>query len=392
MILRGARVVDGDGGVFDGPVQFNDGRITATSDVSTARADEEVVDLDEYTLVPGIVDSHVHFSLSGEASIEDVTDKTDAELLFTEIANARRTLESGVTGVRSMGARGLDIALARAIEGGDVPGPRTIANCASITITGGHGHHLGQEVDGPEECRRAVREQRKQGAQFIKFMATGGVTTPGTDPGTLAFTREEIHALVDEAHRRGVHVATHAHGAEGIRVAAEAGVDTVEHGTFLDDAAIEAMLDEDVTLVPTLTAPHRILHNGDRATAETLAQSNEVYEIHRESFRRAVEAGVRIAGGTDAGTPFNHHGSNLVEIQFMARNGMAPVEAITAMTGTAAETIGLDDTGKIAPGYHADLLVVEDDPTADIAALDDIETVLKGGEVVAGTPLSELGP
>ena len=390
MILRGARVVDGDGGVFDGPVQFDEGRITATSDVSTTRADEEVVDLDGYTLVPGIVDAHVHFSLSGEASIEDVTDKSDAELLFTEIANARRTLESGVTGVRSMGARGLDIDLARAIERGDVPGPRTVANCASITITGGHGHHLGQEVDGADECRRAVREQRKQGAQFIKFMATGGVTTPGTDPGTLAFTHEEIHALVDEAHRHGVHVATHAHGAEGIRAAAEAGVDTVEHGTFLDDAAIEAMLDEDVTLVPTLTAPHRILHNGDRATAETLAQSNEVYEIHRESFRRAVEAGVRIAGGTDAGTPFNHHGSNRVEIQFMARNGMAPVEAITAMTGTAAETIGLDDTGKIAPSYHADLLVVDGDPSTDVAALDEIETVIKGGEVVAGTLPIEL--
>ncbi len=391
MILRGARVVDGEGGVFDGPVQFDDGRITAINDVSPIRADEEVADLDGYTLVPGIVDSHVHFSLSGEASIEDVTDKSDAELLFTEITNARRTLESGVTGVRSMGARGLDIDLARAIERGDVPGPRTVANCASITITGGHGHHLGQEVDGPGECRRAVREQRKQGAQFIKFMATGGVTTPGTDPGTLAFTREEIHALVDEAHRRGVHVATHAHGAEGIRVAAEAGVDTVEHGTFLDDDAIKAMLANDVTLVPTLTAPHRILHNGDRATAETLAQSNEVYDRHRESFRRAVEAGVRVAGGTDAGTPFNHHGSNRVEIQFMARNGMSPLEAITAMTGTAAETIGLEDAGTVAPGSHADLLVVDGNPTADVAALDEIETVIKGGEVVAGTPLSELG-
>ena len=391
MILRGAGVVDGRGDVFDGPVQFDDGRIASIGDSSPSRADEEVVHLDGYTVLPGIVDAHVHFSLSGEASIEDVTTTSDAELLFTEIANARRTLEHGVTGVRSMGARGLDVALARAIERGDVPGPRTVANCASITITGGHGHHLGREVDGPEECRRAVREQRKHGAQFIKFMATGGVTTPGTDPETLAFTPEEIHAIVDEAHRRGIHVATHAHGAEGIRVAAEAGVDTVEHGTFLDDGAIEAMLDEDVTLVPTLAAPHRILHNGERATAETLAQSNEVYDRHRESFRRAVEAGVRVAGGTDAGTPFNHHGSNLVEIQFMARHGMSPVEAITAMTGTAAEAIGLDDAGVIAPGYHADLVVVDGDPTADIAALDDIETVVKGGEVVAGTPLPDLG-
>ncbi len=392
MILRGARVVDGGGDVFDGPVQFDreSGRTTAVAEVSKARADEQTVDLGGYTLLPGIVDAHVHFSLSGEASVEDVVTKSDSELLFTEIANARRTLESGVTGVRAMGARGLDIELARAIERGDVVGPRTVANCGSITITGGHGHHLGWEVDGPEACRRAVREQRKQGAEFIKFMATGGVTTPGTDPRSLAFTREEIHALIDEAHRRDVHVATHAHGAEGIQAAAEAGVDTVEHGTFLDDESIQAMLDNDVTLVPTLTAPHRILHNGDRATAETHAQSNEVYETHRESFRRAVEAGVRVAGGTDAGTPFNHHGTNLVEIQFMARHGMTPVEAITAMTGTAAETVGLDDAGRIAPGYHADLLVIDGDPTADVAALDDIETVLKGGEVVAGTPLGRL--
>ncbi|UPW00857.1 amidohydrolase family protein [Halorussus gelatinilyticus] len=392
MILRDARVVDGTGDVRDdAALRFDpeSGRVEAVGDADP-RENEPTYDLGGRTIVPGIVDAHVHFSLSGEASVADVVSMSDAELMLTEAVNARETLEAGVTGVRAMGARDLDVVLAERIDRGDMPGPRMVANCRSITITGGHGHHLGREVDGPTECRRAVREQVKRGAEFIKFMATGGVTTPGTDPNVPAFTQEEMDALVDEAHRRGVHVAAHAHGAAGAQAAIRAGVDTIEHGTFLDEATIDLFVAEDVVLVPTLSAPYRIVRNADHATDESLQKTNDVYERHIESFSAAVEAGVEIVGGTDAGTPFNYHGANATEISFMAEYGMDPHDALVAMTGRAAEVVGLDDAGTLEADSFADFLVLDDDPFEDLSTLREPETVVKGGDVVAGTPFDRL--
>ncbi|MFC6903994.1 amidohydrolase family protein [Halalkalicoccus tibetensis] len=386
MILRDARLFDGrEELTTDGAIRFDpeSGLIEAVGDAEP-QGDERTVSLSDHTLLPGLVDAHIHFSLSGQATVEDVVGQSDAELTLTEVKNARTTLESGVTSVRAMGARDLDVVVKRAIDRGDIPGPRTLTNCRSITITGGHGHHLGREVDGPTECRTAVREQVKRGAGFIKFMATGGVTTPGTDPETLAFTHEELEALIDEAHRRGVHAATHAHGAEGIKAAAAAGVDTVEHGTFIDEEAIDLLLTNDVTLVPTLSAPYRIARNTEQATEESSRKTGSVYERHIESFRQAYEAGVNIAGGTDAGTPFNYHGTNSTEISFMVEHGMSPAEAIEAMTASAAEVVGLD-VGVLEPGNYADLLVVEGDPLEDVSLLHEPTAVLKGGEVVAGS-------
>lgn len=386
MILRDARLFDGREVIAtDGAIRVDpeSGLIEAVGDAEP-QGDEPVISLSEHTVLPGLVDAHVHFSLSGQATVEDVVGMSDAELALVEAKNARTTLEAGVTSVRAMGARDLDVTLKRAIDRGDLPGPRTVANCRSITITGGHGHHLGREVDGPTECRKAVREQVKKGAGFIKFMATGGVTTPGTDPETLAFTHEELEAIIDEAHRRGVHVATHAHGAAGIKAAAAAGVDTVEHGTFMDAEAIDLLLTNDVTLVPTLSAPYRIARNTEQATEESTQKTGDVYERHIESFKRAYEAGVEIAGGTDAGTPFNYHGTNSTEISFMVEHGMRGKEAIEAMTVSAAEVVGLD-VGVLEPGRFADLLVVEGNPVDEVSLLREPTAVLKGGEVVSGS-------
>ena len=388
MILRDVRLLDGAGEVHeDAALQFDpeSGRVEAVGDADPG-GEEPVYDLSDKTVMPGLVDAHVHFSLSGEASVADVVEMSEGELMLVEARNARRTLEAGITGVRAMGAKDLDVILAERIARGDVPGPRTVANSRSITITGGHGHHLGREVDGPTECRRAVREQIKRGARFIKFMATGGVTTPGTDPDKPAFTPEEMDALVDEAHRRGVHVAAHAHGAEGVKEAVRAGVDTVEHGTFLDDAAIDMLIAENVALVPTLSAPYRIVRNADHATDDSLRKSSDVYERHIESFERAVGAGVEIVGGTDAGTPFNYHGANATEVSFMVEHAMESMDAVVAMTGRAAEVIGLEDAGVLRRGAHADFLVLDSNPLEDVAAIGDPETVVKGGEVVAGRP------
>ncbi|RDZ64302.1 amidohydrolase family protein [Haloferax sp. Atlit-12N] len=385
MLLRGARVIRGDRVVEETDVRTDaeTGRIEAVGDLDP-RGDERVADLAGKTVTPGLVDAHIHFSLSGERSVEDVVGMSDAELTLVEARNARKTLEAGVTGARVMGARDIDVALKRAIDAGDVPGPRTVANCRSITITGGHGHHMGREIDGPTEARKAVREQVKLGADFIKFMTTGGVTTPGSDPSAVAFTEEELHALVDEAHRRGVHTATHAHGGEGVKAAIRAGVDTVEHGTFLDDEAIDLFLERDATLVPTLSAPYHIVRNTEAATKEDVTKTEFVYDRHIESFKLAAEAGVRIAGGTDAGTPFNVHGGNASEVQFMAQHAMEPLDAIRAMTETAADAVGLDDCGVVEPGAYADLLVFDDDPLSDLTVLNDPTAVLKGGRVVAG--------
>ncbi|WP_435144299.1 amidohydrolase family protein [Halobaculum sp. P14] len=383
MLLCDLTLVDGDG-VRTGDLRVSDGRIAAVGDL-TADGDESVVSLPEVAAVPGLVDAHVHFSLSGERTVDDVVGMSDAELALVEARNARRTLEAGVTGVRAMGARDVDVRLRDRIDAGDVPGPRMAANCRSITATGGHGHHLGREITGPVDARKAVREQSKQGADFIKFMVTGGVTTPGTDPDAVALTDDELDALVDEAHRRGMHAATHAHGAAGVKAAVRAGVDTVEHGTFLDDEAVDLLLETETTLVPTLSAPYHIVRNMDAATADVQRKTEHVYERHIESFGRAVEAGVRVAGGTDAGTPFNMHGANAAEAEFMAEYGMSPLDAIVAMTETAADVVGLDDQGTLEPGTYADVVLCRADPTDDLATLNDPAVVLKGGDVVGGS-------
>jgi imidazolonepropionase-like amidohydrolase len=382
MLLRDARLLSGADD-HERDLRIDGGRIDAVGDLDP-RADERVVELAGKTLLPGLVDAHVHFSLSGETSVEPIVDMSDAELALVEARNARKTLTAGITGVRTMGARGVDLDLQRAVERGDVTGPRMVANDRSITITGGHGHHLGREIDGPIDARKAVREQVKRGAQFIKFMTTGGVTTPGTDPDTVALTDDELDALVDETHRHGLHAATHVHGAEGAKAAALAGVDTIEHGTFLDDEAIELLVSEDVTLVPTLSAPYYIVRNVEWATPDSARKTEHIYERHLESFARAVDAGVRIAGGTDAGTPFNYHGSNAAEVAFMIEHGLSPRGAIAAMTETAAETVGLDGCGTLDPGTHADLLVVSGDPLTDATVLNAPEAVLLGGELVSG--------
>jgi imidazolonepropionase-like amidohydrolase len=382
MLLRGARLLS-TAHDHEGDLRIDDGEIAAVGDLDP-RSDERCVELERRTLLPGLVDAHVHFSLSGETTVEPVVNMSDAELALAEARNARRTLEAGVTGVRTMGARDVDIDLREAVERGDVPGPRTVANGRSITITGGHGHHLGREIDGPVDARKAVREQVKRGADFVKFMTTGGVTTPGTDPDTVALTDDELDALVDETHRHGLHAATHVHGAEGAKAAALAGVDTIEHGTFLDSEAVELLVAEDVTLVPTLSAPYYIVRNVEWATPDTARKTDHIYEAHLESFAQAVAAGVTVAGGTDAGTPFNFHGSNAAEVGFMIEHGLAPRAAIAAMTETAAETVGLEGCGTLEPGTHADLLVVEGDPLEDATVLNDPEAVLKGGDLVAG--------
>jgi imidazolonepropionase-like amidohydrolase len=257
-------------------------------------------------------------------------------------------------------------------------------------MTGGHGHWVGREADGPDDVRKAVREQLRAGADCIKLIATGGVMTPGVDPRSPQFTEEEMRAGVEEAHKAFRVVGAHAQATEGIKNAVRAGVDSIEHGIYLDDEAVALMRERGTVLVPTLIAPVQISRHGIAAgvPAFMVEKSDRVQSVHRESFTRALHAGVRIAMGTDAGTPFNRHGANAEELALMVAAGMTPAQALVAATRTAAELLGLaEQTGTLAPGKQADLLVVEGDPLSEIGVLSSgVVGVMRAGSWVRRSP------
>ncbi len=395
-ILRNATLFDGTGAPPRAgmDVLVEGGRVAAVGSGLTARPDADVLDLAGRWLMPGLIDCHVHITFAGDPQeAERAPTVHTAELAWTAAENARRTLAAGVTTVRDLGARdGVAILLRDAIAAGRLPGPRMRAAGAIICMTGGHGWWIGRQADGPDDVRRAVREQLRAGADCIKFTATGGVMTPRVDPRAASFTEAELAAGVEEAHKAFVRAAAHAQGTQGIKNAVRAGIDSIEHGIFLDDEVIEEMKRRGTFLVPTLVAPENISRHGLAAgiPAYMVEKSDRVREAHRESFRRAVRAGVRIAMGTDAGTPFNRHGANAEEIALMVACGMEPTAALLAATREAAELLDLaHETGTVTPGRWADLLILDGDPLQDIRVLCDaarIAGVLKGGQWVRRAP------
>jgi imidazolonepropionase-like amidohydrolase len=255
-------------------------------------------------------------------------------------------------------------------------------------MTGGHGHFIGREVDGPDEMRHAARTEIKAGAKVIKVVATGGVLTPGVTAQQSAYTGGELEAAAEAAHAGGRRCAAHAIGTAGIKDAIRAGIDSIEHGCFLDDEAIEMMIDRHVTLVPTLSAPLGILKGeGHGVPGYAVAKSKEVADAHRQSFQRAVARGIRIACGTDAGTPLNPHGGTPDEVALMVANGLAPRAALVAATRTSAELLQIDSVcGTLAPGKAADVLVLDGDPLEDITALRRPHLILVDGQPVELAP------
>jgi imidazolonepropionase-like amidohydrolase len=376
-VLRNARLLDGTGAPPHALVDvvLEGGKIAHVGG-PVPGGESELVDLERRTLMPGLIDCHVHLTFSGEAQeVERAATVPVPDLAWTAAANARETLEGGVTTVRDVGARaGVAIRLREAIAAGRVPGPRMRAAGAIICMTGGHGWFIGREADGPDDVRRAVREQLKAGADCVKFTATGGGMTPGVDPRASSFTDVELAAGVDEAHKAFRRAIAHAQGNAGIKTAVRAGIDSVEHGVYLDDEVIEQMRQRGTFLVPTLVAPAMIARHGTSAGIPeyVVTKAAGVLEAHQESFRKAVRAGVRIAMGTDAGTPFNRHGANAQELALMVEGGLSPADAIVAATRSAAELLDLVEvTGTVEPGKAADLLIVDGDPLADIRILGD---------------------
>jgi len=319
-----------------------------------------------------------------EADIQLQLRDSDPLLVLRGARNAKQTLEAGVTSIRDMGSRNkLALELRTAVDRGYTVGPRMQVSGEVVVMTGGHGHFIGREADGPHEVRKAVREQLKAGADCIKLMSTGGVLTPGVNEGAAQLTEEELRAGIEEAHKAGFRAGTHGIGNEGIKNALRAGIDSVEHGVHLDDEAVELLIANETYLVPTLSAVFHIVDKGTEAGIPEYAvtKAKRSYEAHLRSFEKALEAGVKIALGTDASTPFNEHGHNLYELELMVRNGMTPLHALRAATLGGAELLGwADRLGTIEEGKLADLVLIDGDPLQDPSLFQSaVSGVWKGG-------------
>lgn len=373
------------------------GRIAAVDGARKARIPRGAARIDGrgLTVIPGLIDCHVHLGLGADADVvQTVQQEPPSFTLLKAVRFARATIEAGFTTVRDLGFRDHSVfALRQAVNSGLLPGPRIVPVGLAICMTGGHARFIGREADGPVEIVAAVREQLAAGAEAIKLIASGGVLTPDTSPETAQLTPEELEAGVAEARRAGRRVAAHAHSAIGMKNAMRAGAHSIEHATLLDDEAASLMLQLGVYMVPTLSALATTAEAGSGCgvPASVVGKARAMRARHEASFKQAHRAGVRIAMGTDAGTPFNHHGENAQELERMVALGMTPAEAIAAATSHAAHLLGIDDSvGKIDVGMQADLLVVDGDPLKKIEVLrnrDRLAGVMKAGRFVSG-PLS----
>jgi len=386
------RIFLGNGDVLDNAAVVVEGEyIAAVSDQPVSLPpDTRRIPLAGHTLFPGFIDCHVHLTMNASPDpITAIQSMSTAALAIQATRMARRTLMAGVTTVRDMGGpHGVDLALRQAIAAGWVPGPRMQASAKLICMTGGHGWQIGCEADGPDAVRRAARRQIKAGADLVKLMATGGVLTDGVEPGSAQLTEAELRAGIEEAHKVGKKTASHAMGTQGVKNALRAGIDSIEHGVYLDDECVEIMARRGVFYIPTLSASYHIEKNGTAAGIPVFAvEKNRRVSPHMlASLEMARRAGVPIAMGTDAGTPFNRHGGNLREICLLAGQGFSAIEAFQAATGMAAQAMGLSDQlGTIGPGKLADLVLVRDNPLDNIELIleaDAIRLVMQGGRIV----------
>ncbi|GMA64994.1 aryldialkylphosphatase [Alicyclobacillus fastidiosus] len=406
LLIKNTTLIDGTGGDAQEGVTIvvRGERIEQIAPSQRAIAFEDdttVIDARGKYVLPGLIDTHVHMMMEISNLAKRLSDPFSLRF-YQAAAYMRRTIDAGITSVRDAG--GADLGVKTAVEQGLAIGPRMQISITPLTITGGHGDswtlsgidlNLGGYpgnpdgiCDGVEAVRKKVREVLRAGADIIKVHATGGVLSPTDHPEFTQFSLDELKVMVEEANfRKGVKVMAHAQGAQGVKNAIRAGIHSIEHGIFLDDEAIELMLEHGTYLVPTLLAPVAVLEaaeNSDAMPEYGVRKCREVVEFHKESIAKAYEAGVRIAMGTDAGVMA--HGTNLRELGLMCDIGMSPMEAIVATTKTAAACLGWDETlGTVEPGKLADIVISNTNPLTDIRSLenkDNIVTVIQGGKIL----------
>lgn len=381
-------------------IVVRDGKVAEVRDGFAAPpAGAELVDLRDRYVLPGLIDMHVHFYSSGYPLQDRLNaSNVDLEDEFADAAlQARRTLDAGVTTVRDLGGEPRGVrALRDAIARGDLPGPTIVNAGTMISVTAGHGdanglnrrvaHGVRQEAthvcNGPDDCRRATREQIFTGAEVIKFAASGGVGSNIAGGLEAQMTPEEMRAIVDTARSFGRKVAAHAHGKSGVDAALRAGVDSIEHGSYLDAETLALFKRTGAYLVPTMHAFESVICQGraGERPAASAAKAEQVATVVKESHRRAFASGVKVAMGTDAGV--GPHGTNALEFVYMTQAGMEPMRAIRTATVDAAELLGRSDRlGRIAPGMDADIIAVAGDPVADVARLQQVDFVMHRGRV-----------
>lgn len=397
VVLKAGAMVDVQQGrlVTNPVITITDGMIESIeTELSADTAEAEIIDLGDMVILPGLIDMHVH--LMGKATEHGYRrlQISHERAAITGVVNARKTLMAGVTTARNVGAPSYsDVALRDAIAEGDVPGPRLFVSGPSIGITGGHcsdNNLLPEEyglvgegvADGPWAARTKVRRHVKYGVDLIKTCSTGGVLSKGTQVGAPQYTVEELTALTQEAHSHGRKVASHAHGAEGIINALKAGVDTIEHASFISDEGIAMAKRQGTYLSMDIYNTEYILGEGEKAgiLEESLAKERMTGATQRESFRRAHEAGVKMVMGTDAGV--YPHGDNAKQLSRMVRFGMTPAQALRAATYNAADALGQKGRfGEITSGAWADIIAVRGNPLEDVSLLENVPFVMKEGKV-----------
>lgn len=398
VLVRAGHLLDVRSGKMlnNAAVLVQDGRIAEVSSdgkLPTLPADTRQIDLGDMTLLPGLIDMHVH--LDNDPSYGGYTGLQFGDRFWSVlmVPHAEKTLQAGFTTVRNVGSDAWnDVGLRQAIDEGKVRGPRVVPAAYSFGATGGHcdstffppsmDQKSPYNVDSPEAGRKAVRTMHKYGAQVIKICATGGVFSHGDEPGAQQLTLEEMKAIVDEAHMASMKVAAHAHGASGIRDAILAGVDTIEHASLIDDEGIKLAKKYGAYLSMDIYNTDYTQSEGKKngVLEENLRKDREIGDLQRENFRKAFKAGAKMVYGTDAGV--YPHGDNGKQFAVMVRYGMTPVQAIQAATITAAEALGHTDVGVIEKGRFADLVAVAGDPSKDVSLLEHVSFVMKGGEVI----------